>query len=117
LTVTDDQGHTGTGQTTITVGTGQPTADFTFSPGSPTVGQTVNFNGATSTAIPGRTIANFAWDFGDGTKAQGRTASHVFAAAGDFTVTLVVTDDQGQVGSTTKTVTVATTPPTGGGGN
>ena len=34
----------------------------------------------------------FAWDFGDGEVGEGRETDHVFATAGDFTVTVTVTD-------------------------
>lgn len=53
------------------------------------------------------TIASYAWDFGDGTPAgQGATATHTYAAAGDYTVKLTVTDNAGATATTTKTVTL-----------
>ncbi|MBI5529286.1 MAG: PKD domain-containing protein [Deltaproteobacteria bacterium] len=50
----------------------------------------------------------FKFDFGDGTEAvTGVTsAAHTFAAKGDFTVTVEVTDDAGAVAKTSKLVTV-----------
>jgi PKD repeat protein len=106
LTVTDDVGRVATGTTTVTVATGNPTADFTFSPSTPTTAQTVSFNGASSTGANGRQIVSYAWDFGDNGTANGQTASHRFTSAGTFTVRLTVVDDLGRTSFTTKSVTV-----------
>ena len=51
-------------------------------------------------------MVSYRWDFGDGNTASGRLATNVFAASGDYVVTLVVTDDSGLTDSTSKTVTV-----------
>ncbi|QEE62511.1 PKD domain-containing protein [Salinibacterium sp. dk2585] len=56
------------------------------------------------------TIAGYVWDFGDGNTATGVTASHSYAEAGSYTVTLTVTDNGGASNSTSKTVE-ATEPP------
>ena len=37
------------------------------------------------------TVSEMAWDFGDGTTDKGETVSHAYAAAGTYTITLVVT--------------------------
>ncbi len=37
----------------------------------------------------------FAWDFGDGSKADGIRVTHAYKAPGQYTVTLTVTDDSG----------------------
>jgi hypothetical protein len=53
------------------------------------------------------------WDFGDGTTAtDSLTPTHGYADNGDYTVTLMVTDDDGGVGSDTLTVTVNNAIPT-----
>jgi PKD repeat protein len=52
-------------------------------------------------------ITQFAWAFGDGDAASTRNASHSFAAGGEFSVKLTVTDDKSLTGSKTKTVTVS----------
>ena len=57
------------------------------------------------------TVAAWAWDFGDGTTGTGSTASHTYPAAGDYTVRLTVTDDDGASGTTTQSVTVTAPPP------
>lgn len=60
-------------------------------------------DGSTSADSDGN-IVSYAWDFGDGATATGVTATHDYAAAGRYTVTLTVTDDRG--GVATKTMTV-----------
>ncbi|WP_165070195.1 PKD domain-containing protein [Marisediminicola senii] len=66
---------------------------------------TVTVNGTASTDSDG-TIASHAWTFGDGNSATGATANHAYAAAGTYTVTLTVTDDDGATTASTRAVTV-----------
>jgi MYXO-CTERM domain-containing protein len=56
-------------------------------------GETVNFKEA-STDADG-TIASWRWDFGDGTNSLTQNPSHVYSSAGNYTVTLTVTDNLG----------------------
>jgi len=46
------------------------------------------------------------WSFGDGTSADGESASHAYAAAGTFTVTVSATDRAGNTSSATRTISV-----------
>lgn len=50
------------------------------------------------------TIVSYVWDFGDGTSASGRTAHHVYATDGDYTVTLTVTDSAGTTAVATRPI-------------
>jgi PKD repeat protein len=59
---------------------------------------------------PDGSIVSFEWDFGDGNVATGETTSHTYAAAGTYTVTLTVTDDDGVANTATEDVTVVTAP-------
>jgi len=107
LVVTDDAGHVGTTTQGITVSNGNPTAQITVSPPSGTTGQAISFIGSQSTAAPGRTIVNYSWNFGDGSTGSGATTSHPYSSPGTYTVTLIVTDDQGKQGIATATVTIS----------
>lgn len=79
-------------------------ADFTFTPASPSVGQTVTF---TRTASGGTTPYVSSWNFGDGVTGTGQpTVTHVYSRAGFFSVTLDVTDAAGHHVTVVKTVVV-----------
>ncbi|MFQ5664504.1 MAG: PKD domain-containing protein [Terriglobia bacterium] len=71
------------------------------------VGESVRFDG-TGSSDPDGFIASFQWDFGDGGTADGAIVGHVFTSAGEFVVTLTVTDDDGATATDTATVTVLT---------
>ena len=78
-----------------------PTAAFT----STVDDLTAAFDASTSSDSDG-TIATYEWDFGDGHTATGVTASHDYAAAGTYEVTLTVTDNRGGQGEHSADVTV-----------
>ncbi|MEA3277188.1 MAG: PKD domain-containing protein, partial [Pseudomonadota bacterium] len=102
LTVTDDQGATAstTKEVTVAVGNQSPIASFTFT----CVDLACDF---LSTATdPDGTIVSYEWDFGDGAIGSGATATHVYAAGGNYSVTLTVTDDAGAAASVSQTVAV-----------
>lgn len=71
------------------------------------VGEELTFSGEKSTAAAGSTVTDYAWDFGNGTTAQGRAVTIIYQAAGTFQVTLTVTDDTGLQGQTQHTITIA----------
>lgn len=116
LSVLDDTGQKGTISQTVTVaaggggsGGGATVAAFVSSPTAPVVGQVVFFNASGSTAAPGRTLSQYAWDFGDGTSFTdtAATTSHTYTTAGTQTVQLTVTDSSGQTATFRGSVTVA----------
>jgi PKD repeat protein len=51
-------------------------------------------------------IASRSWDFGDGASSSQRNPAHSYTAAGTYSVSLEVTDNDGQSDSTSKNVTV-----------
>jgi PKD repeat protein len=106
LVVTDDAGRTATVTSGLTVLSDNPIALFTFAPTTPTVGTAIAFNASTSTAVPGRTITGYSWNFGDGTTGSGVAPTKTYTTAGTRNVTLTVTDNTGKSGSTTVAVIV-----------
>ena len=114
LTVTDDDGATDTSTRLIQVTTAPvpnqpPNASFTASPTSGEAPLAVNFNGSGSTD-PDGTIATYSWNFGDGASGTGVSRIHTYAAAGNYTVTLTVTDDDGATDTSTRLIQVTTAP-------
>jgi len=58
------------------------------------VDQLINFDGSASTPQAG--IDSFLWDFADGTEpVEGAIVEHTFTTAGTYTVTLIITDPDG----------------------
>ncbi|MFH0816091.1 MAG: PKD domain-containing protein [Methanobacteriota archaeon] len=64
------------------------------------VGQELGFNANESYDLDG-VITNYSWNFGDGNIIGECWANHTYAVAGNYTVTLTVTDDDGMVGTDT----------------
>ncbi len=82
---------------------------FMSSPNNPGVNQDVFFNGSASTA----TNATYVWDFGDGSRGTGVSATHQYSAPGMYTVLLTVTSENGQSNTSSRTINVsANLPPT-----
>lgn len=104
LTVTDDRGAQATATRTVLINLlPVPRFSFDFS-GADQL--TVDFDAGASTDPDGM-ITQFRWNFGDNTpEGFGVTVSHTYAVPDDYTVTLTVTDDFGQVVSTSEVVTV-----------
>jgi len=57
------------------------------------------------------TVVGWSWQFGDGQSSTEQNPQHTYAAAGEYEVTLTVTDDDGASGEAVATVTVAGAPP------
>jgi len=76
-----------------------PTASFTSS----CTALDCSFDASASTA-PGSTIASYTWDFGDGGTATGVSPHHTYSTAGNYTVSLTVTNGDGTSALSTQTV-------------
>jgi len=70
----------------------------------------LQFDGSTSTAYNGASVSSYSWDFGDGTApVSGPSPTHVFTAAGSYTVRLTVSDTNGLQDSAVQPVFVTST--------
>ncbi|MFN7147970.1 MAG: PKD domain-containing protein [Microthrixaceae bacterium] len=86
-----------------------PLAAATATPDTGEAPLEVSFD-ASDSSDPDGTIVSYAWDFGDGASGSGVITTHEYADAGDYTVTLTVTDDAGATATTTLEVSVLTAP-------
>ncbi len=106
LTVTDNGGATHTASTTATITPAPvPPSANAGGPYSGVVGTVIGFDGTASSDADG-TIVSYAWDFGDGGVDNGPTPTHSYSVDGVFTVTLTVTDNDGQTGTDLATATI-----------
>ena len=113
LKVTDSQDLWSTTSKIITVlPPSGPKADFAWSPATPKPNQAATFD-ATSTKLGWNgtaqpSIVNYVWQFGDTNVTSGyyRTIIHTYAAVGNYTVRLNVTDTNGLTDSATHLVKV-----------
>ena len=76
-------------------------------PSDAVVGQPVVF---TAPAIEAESIM-FSWNFGDGTTADGASATHSFTAEGTYTAVVTITDPNGGTSSSSVTVNVSANKP------
>jgi parallel beta-helix repeat protein len=86
----------------------EPIASFIIMPETPKVYENVTFD-ASKSYDPNGIIIKYEWDFGDGTPKlieDDPVTYHVYAAAGNYTVTLTVYDNEGLSNSTSKLLKV-----------
>jgi len=104
LTVTDNLGATNSSSQSVTVSAANqpPVANFTSSCSA------LSCNFTSTSSDPDGTITGYSWSFGDGSPVvTTQNAAHTYGAAGTYTVTLTVTDNQGATNSRSQNVTVS----------
>jgi len=115
LTVLDEHGLNATAFALVKVPNLRPNASFAAPPPA-YLNETFRFDASFSADADG-SIRSYIWDFGDGHSAYGVVASHNYSAAGNYTVTLRVVDDEGanstaQASVWVRELPVAPRPPT-----
>jgi PKD repeat protein len=107
LTVMDKDGAQGTDMAMVQVyAVNHRPAAVISGPTSGLVGETLSFSGVNSADRDGR-IVRYVWDLGDGTAGSGAEVIHVYNAAGNYQVTLTVTDNGDLSDSATQTVQIS----------
>jgi PKD repeat protein len=107
LTVTDNDGKSGSASNTVAVikANDPPIAEFSFSPTSGIAPVEVTFD-ASASRDPDGTIVEYSWNFGDDSTGSGRIVKHVYSKSGTFSVRLTVRDNSGASATKTKTIGV-----------
>ena len=109
VSVADKDGARGMSTVQITIVNRAPIANA-GGPYTGVEGSSVAFNGSASSDPDGDALS-YAWDFGDGAKETGATASHTYADNGTYTAKLTVTDSHGAQTTATIQVTIANAAP------
>ena len=110
LTVNDNGGSAASQRGIEVTKNSPPIARFTVKPGlSGTTNTVFIFDGSNSSDPDGR-IKNYKWDFGDGSKSQGKAiVEHTYKNEGNYNASLTVEDNLGQDGSDDARLTVEKT--------
>ncbi len=108
LTLTDAWGVAASNSITLPiVEPGTNVAPVAVIPAPACVARTCTFTALSSSDANGDAMT-YSWNFGDGGAAStSATPAKAYAADGTYTVTLTVTDAWGQIGTTTRVVTIA----------
>ena len=105
LQVKDNEGATGENTTIVRVFLGMPPVADANGPYYGLVGEEIEFNGSAS-YDPDGTITGYLWNFGDNQTSDLINPVHSYLSPGNYTVTLKVTDDLGNVDVYTTTATI-----------
>jgi PKD repeat protein len=105
LTVYTSQGFRVSEDIQIQEAYGIPIATFEYIPQDPHTDELITFNASQSLDTYG-TITSFFWDFGDATNSTGELATHSYTDHGNYTVTLVITDNDGLTDTASINITV-----------
>jgi PKD repeat protein len=105
ITATDNSGSVSAPATTTETVNDQPPIAVIVGPSMGFQFSSVTFDGSGSNDVDGTVVA-WSWTFGDGTAGSGPIVMHTYASQGPFTVTLTVTDNSGNTGTTTHAITI-----------
>ncbi len=105
LTIIDNDGATDSTAVIKNVINRKPVALFTKTMGTVKIGETITFD-ASGSYDPDGIIVTYVWDFGDGNRGTGITTNHAYIENGTYTITLIVTDNDGEKDTISTTVTV-----------
>jgi parallel beta-helix repeat protein len=107
LTIGDTSGKNANVTKTITVTNNKADVSFTMNANVQKVNIAISFT-STSSDSDGK-IVDSNWLFGDGNTASGEQVTHSYSYSGKYTVTLIVTDNDGATSSAINTVIIANT--------
>ncbi|WP_165958025.1 PKD domain-containing protein [Segetibacter sp. 3557_3] len=99
LSVTSGEGCTSSTTKSLTKVLPQPRANFSIAPAEACIG--ANFVFADQSSGNTSNLATWYWNFGDGTTAQMQNTSRTYTTAGNYNVSLVVTNTDGCSSDTT----------------
>jgi serine protease len=113
LTVTDSAGQSAVQSTTLRIAAGLPTASFTVSSSTPTVGELVALDGSASSARGAASVSAYLWEITSGTGLASLAGSATTTgtslnttAAGSVVLRLTVTDSNGYSHSSSQTLSL-----------
>ena len=93
LQVRDDDQATHTFSMQLIIANVAPTAQFSYTPQTPTTNDTIVFTDLSHDHDG--SIVSWSWDFGDGTSSTESSPSHQYTSEGTYTVALTVVDNDG----------------------
>lgn len=107
LTVTDNEGKTGSATKSITIVkvNDPPVAEFSFSPTTGIFPLSVTFD-ASASWDPDGSIVQYSWDFGNGKTGSGQVVSNTYESSGTFSVRLTVRDNNNATATKIRTIEV-----------
>jgi PKD repeat protein len=114
LTVTDENGRSNTAYMAIRIidaPPAQPPQVNLSGPAQAQINQQVTFDGSGAVASTPLDEPAFIWNFGDGATGAGRTVNHVYPQAGQYEVSLTVSDQNGLSGSASVMIEITPPPP------
>lgn len=71
-----------------------PIASFSISPSSPNAKQNMAFDASSSKDVCGK-IETYRWEYGDGSRDEGKIVEHAYSEGGDVKAVLEISDDDG----------------------